>query len=68
MTTLQAATPSTGAVVSDAQAVRQLCEAHRFGILNWGMDEESEFIVWGYDTFGVCEAQEDGLPNYDGRS
>jgi hypothetical protein len=66
MATLQAATTSTGAVVTDAQAVRQLCEAHCFGTLNWEVDEEGEFIIWGYDTFEVYEAREDGLPDYEG--
>lgn len=66
MATLQAATTSTGAVVRDAQAVRQLCEAHCFGTLNWEVDEEGELIIWGYDTFEVYEAREDGLPDYEG--
>jgi len=66
MATLQSATTSTGAVVTDAQAVRQLCEAHCFGTLNWEVDEEGELIIWGYDAFEVYEAREDGLPNYEG--
>ncbi len=66
MATLQAATTSTGAIVSDAQAVRQLCENHCFGTLNWEVDEDRELIIWGYDDFEVYEAHEDGLPNYDG--
>lgn len=66
MATLQAATTSTGAVVTDAQAVRQLCEAHCFGTLNWEVDEEGELILWGYDSFEVYEAREDGLPDYEG--
>ncbi|MFC4452003.1 hypothetical protein [Halorussus aquaticus] len=66
MATLQAATTSTGAVVTDAQAVRQLCEAHCFGTLNWEVDEEGELIIWGYDAFEVYEAREDGLPDYEG--
>jgi hypothetical protein len=66
MATLQAATTSTGAVVTNAQAVRQLCEAHCFGTLNWEVDEEGELIIWGYDAFEVYEAREDGLPDYEG--
>ena len=66
MATLQSATTSTGAVVTDAQAVRQLCEAHCFGTLNWEVDEEGELIIWGYDAFEVYEAREDGLPDYEG--
>jgi len=53
MATLQAATASTGATVTDAQAVRQLCEAHCFGTLNWEVDEEGELIIWGYDAFEI---------------
>jgi len=66
MATLQAATTSTGAVVRDAQAARQLCEAHCFGTLNWEVDEERELIIWGYDAFEVYEAREDDLPDYEG--
>ncbi|MFB9824224.1 MULTISPECIES: hypothetical protein [Halobaculum] len=35
-------TTSTGAIVIDAQAVRQLCEVHCFGTLNWEVDESGE--------------------------
>ncbi|MDL0139406.1 hypothetical protein ACODNH_23670 (plasmid) [Haloarcula sp. NS06] len=66
MATLQAATTSTGTIVSDAQAVRQLCESYCFGTLNWEVDEEGELIIWGYDSFEVYEARENGLPDYDG--
>ena len=66
MATLQAATTSTGAIVTDPQAVRQLCENHCFGTLNWEVDEEGELIIWGYDSFEVYEAHEDGLPDYEG--
>jgi len=61
-----AATASTGATVTDAQAVRQLCEAHCFGTLNWEVDEEGELIIWGYDAFEIYETREDGLPDYEG--
>jgi len=50
----------------DAQEVRELCEAHCFGTLNWEVDEEGELIIWGYDAFEVYEAREDGLPDYEG--
>jgi len=66
MATLHAATTSTGAIVSDAQAVRQLCESYCFGTLNWEVDKEGELIIWGYDSFEVYEARENGLPDYDG--
>ncbi|MFC4552316.1 MULTISPECIES: hypothetical protein [Halobacteriales] len=66
MATLQAATTSTGAIVSDPQAVRQLCENHCFGTLTWEVAEESELTIWGYDSFEVYEARGDGLPDYEG--
>jgi hypothetical protein len=66
MATLQAATTSTGAVVTDSQAVRQLCESHCLGTLNWEVDEEGELIIWGYDAFEIYETREDGLPDYEG--
>ena len=67
MATLQAATTSTGAIVSDPQAVRQLCENYCFGTLTWEVDEEGELSIWGYDSFEVYEARNNGLPDYDGR-
>ncbi|XVH33799.1 hypothetical protein ACNS7O_18400 (plasmid) [Haloferacaceae archaeon DSL9] len=66
MATLQAATTSTGAIVSDPQAVRELCENYCFGTLNWEVSEEGELVIWGYDDFEVYEASDDGLPDYDG--
>ena len=51
MATLQAATTSTGAIVSDPQAVRQLCENYCFGTLNWEVTEDGELTIWGYDDF-----------------
>ena len=65
MATLQAATTSTSALVTDPQAVRQLCENHCFGTLNWEVDD-GELVIWGYDSFEVYEARENGLPDYDG--
>ncbi|MDR5657800.1 hypothetical protein RH831_11520 [Halodesulfurarchaeum sp. HSR-GB] len=66
MATLQAATTSTGAIVSDAQTVRQLCESYCFETLNWEVDEDGELTIWGYDSFEVYEARDDGLPDYEG--
>ena len=65
MATLQAATASRGAHVTDAQAVRQLCDAHCFGMLEWEVTETGEFSVWGYDAFDVYEADDEGLPDYE---
>jgi hypothetical protein len=67
MATLQAATTSTGAIVSDPQAVRELCESHCFGTLHWEVTDDSELTIWGYDDFEVYEVRENGLPDYDGR-
>lgn len=66
MATLQAATTSTGAIVSDAQAVRQVCESHCFGTLTWEVDGDGELTIWGYDSFDVYEARDDGLTDYEG--
>ncbi|WP_435120114.1 hypothetical protein [Halolamina sp. C58] len=66
MATLQAATTSTGALISDPQAVRELCENHCFGTLDWEVDDDGELVIWGYDSFEVYEARENGLPDYDG--
>jgi hypothetical protein len=66
MATLQAATTSTGAIVSDPQTVRELCENYCFGTLNWEVTDDGELTIWGYDNFEVYEARENGLPDYDG--
>jgi len=42
MATLQAATTSTGAIVSDPQAVRELCESYCFGTLSWEVTDKGE--------------------------
>jgi len=66
MATLQAATTSTGAIVSDPQAVRQHCENYCFGTLDWEVIREGEFTIWGHDDVEVYEARENGLPDYEG--
>lgn len=66
MATLQAATTANGAIVTNIEAVCQLCEAYRFGLLDWNVTDDSEFTIWGYDDFEVYEANEDGLPDYEG--
>jgi len=50
MATLQAATTSTGAIVSNPQAVRELCENYCFGTLDWEVTEEGELTIWGATT------------------
>jgi hypothetical protein len=34
--------------------------------LNWEVSDDSELIIWGYDSFEVYEAREKGLADYDG--
>ena len=65
MATLQAATASRGAHVTDAQAVRQLCESYCFGLLEWEVTDDTKFSVWGYDTFEIYETTDEGLPDYE---
>ena len=65
MATLQAATASRGAHVTDAQAVRQLCESHCFGMLQWDVTDTGEFSIWGYDAFDGYETGDEGFPDYD---
>ena len=65
MATLQAATTSTGTIVSDPQAVRQLCESYCFGTLDWEVTEDGELTIWGFDDFELYEARENGLPDYE---
>jgi len=55
MATLQVATTTTGVIVSDPQAVRELCESYCFGTLDWEATEDGEFTIRGYDDFEVYE-------------
>ena len=65
MATLQAATTLADTIVSDPQAVRELCETYFFGTLNWEVTSDGEFTIWGYDDFEVYEARENGLLDYE---
>jgi hypothetical protein len=65
MATLQAATTSNGVAVTDAQAVRELCESYCFGMLEWEVDDHSRLSIWGYDAFEVYGRRENGLPDYE---
>jgi hypothetical protein len=65
MATLQAATASSGARVTDSTAVEQLCEQYHFGHLTWDLTDDSEIAVWGYDAFRVYERREDGGMDID---
>ena len=64
MATLQAATTSNGAIVSDPQAVRELCENYSFRTLNWKVDDDGELVIWGYDVLEVYKTRENGEPDY----
>jgi len=66
MATLHAATTSTGAIVSDPQAVRQLCKNDCFGTREWKLTEDGKLTIWGDDDFEVYDARENGLPDYEG--
>ena len=66
MATLQAATTSNGVTVTDAQAVRELCESYCFGTLEWEVDDDDDRLsIWGYDAFEVYGRRENGLPDYE---
>ena len=72
MANLHAATTSSGARVTDASAVEQLCERHSFGGLTWEVaadteaERSPEFHIWGYDSFEVHQRREDGDPDHEG--
>jgi len=66
MATLQAATTSTGAIVSNPQAVRELCENYCFGTPRLGGHGGGRAHYLGCDDFEVYEARESGLPDYEG--
>ena len=50
MATLQAATTSTAAQITDRAAVRALCERHSFGELTWELTDDAHFSLWGPTT------------------
>ena len=72
MANLHAATTSSGARITNQQAVEQLCERHHFGELIWEVDIDEtaergpEFHIWGYDSFDVYERRDDGDPDHEG--
>ena len=65
MATLQAATTSNDVTVTDAQAVRELCETYCFGMLDWEVNDNDRLSIWGYDAFEVYGRRENGLPDYE---
>ncbi|MFC4986315.1 hypothetical protein [Saliphagus infecundisoli] len=65
MATLQAVTASSGATVTDPDAVEQLCEAYCFGGLKWRLTDDGEFSVWGYEAFRVYAQADDGTMDLD---
>jgi len=67
MATLQAATTSTGAIVSNPQAVRELCENYCFGTLDWEVTEEGELTIWGCDDFEGIRGTGERPPGLRGR-
>jgi len=66
MATLQAATTSTGAIVSNPQAVRELCGELLLWDARLGGHGGGRAHYLGCDDFEVYEARESGLPDYEG--
>jgi len=66
MATLQAATTSTGAIVSNPQAVRELCENYCFGTPDWEVTEEGELTIWGATTSRYTRHGRAASPDYEG--
>lgn len=65
MATLQAATSSTAARVTDPEAVEELCDKHSFGGVRWEITDEGEIAFWGYDAFNVYRRHECGDPDHE---
>ena len=65
MATLQAATTSNGAIVTDEVAVSELCGRYDFGMLDWRIEDDGTFSIWGYDSFEVYSTRDDGLPDHE---
>lgn len=61
MATMQAATTSTGAIVSDPGAVEALLDEY-WTELNTELTETGEITIWGFGTLTVYPADEDGEP------
>lgn len=64
MATMQATTVSDGVVVTDVEAVAQLCETYDFGLLDWTITSDDVFSIRGYDSFELYHTDEEGLPDY----
>ncbi len=52
-------------MVTDPDAVEQLCEAHCFGGLKWRLTDDGEFTVWGYGAFRVYPQDDNGMMDLD---
>ena len=65
MATLQAATSSTEAGVTDPEAVSELCDRYWFGGVQWEISDAGKVAFWGYDTFTVYRCHEYGDPDHE---
>jgi hypothetical protein len=65
MANLRAATTSSGAQITDRDAVRALCECHSFGELNWELTDDGQISFWGYTTPDVLPTTADGKRDHD---
>lgn len=66
MANLQAATTSDGVTVSDADAVRELCNEYYFNGLEWKITDENEFTIVGYHSLDLYFKHENGDPDHNG--
>lgn len=65
MANLHAATSSSGAQVTDPDAVRALCKRHSFGELNWELTDDNQISFYGYTTPDVRPATATGVRDED---
>lgn len=66
MATLQVATTSNSVIVTDLDAVEQLCEAHCFSGLKWRLTEDGEFSLWGYEALQIYARLDDDTIDFEG--
>lgn len=45
--------------VTDPTAVEQLCEQYHFSHLTWGLTDDGEISIWGYDLTGLEPISDD---------
>ena len=65
MANLQAATTSDPARITNPEAVAQLCEQYAFSPLEWELNDDDKFGIWGYGSLTIYGKRTDDGDEWD---